>query len=72
MWDEHFRHLPEAVRRPLFDDYVEELTSWVVGAGKALPFWRRCFVSEKGALRFFKTHKNSEEHARLWQEIYYG
>ena len=44
MWDEHFRHLPAAVRRPLFDDYVEEITAWVLGAGKALPFLVRVRV----------------------------
>eukprot|EP00964_Phaeocystis_antarctica_P135611 scaffold99957_cov66-Phaeocystis_antarctica.AAC.2 len=28
-WDEHFKHLPDGVREPLFDDYVEEITTWV-------------------------------------------
>ena len=67
-WDEHFKHLPDAVRAPLFDDYVEEITAWVLGADKALPFWQQCFLSENSRLRFFKTHPGSEEHIRLWQE----
>lgn len=67
-WDEHFKHLPDGVREPLFDDYVEEMTAWVLGAGKALPFWQQCFLSESGSLRFFKTQPGSEEHIRLWQE----
>ena len=56
------------MREPLFDDYVEEMTAWVLGAGKALPFWQQCFLSESGSLRFFKTQPGSEEHIRLWQE----
>ena len=56
------------MREPLFDDYVEEITVWVLGAGKALPFWQQCFLSESGSLRFFKTQPGSEEHIRLWQE----
>ena len=43
-WDEHFKHLPDGVRQPLFDDYVEEITAWVLGAGKALPFLVRVRV----------------------------
>lgn len=65
MQDEHFRHLPPDVRGPLFDDYVEEITAWVVGVGKALPFWQHCF----GEQRFFRTTPGSEEHERLWNEL---
>ena len=32
------------MRQPLFDDYVEEITAWVLGAGKALPFLVRVRV----------------------------
>ena len=65
IWDEHFAHLPEDIRFPLFDDYVEEITAWVVGAGKALPFWQHCF----GEQRFFRTMKGTEEHAKLWNQL---
>ena len=62
--DEHFARLPEAMRETLFVEYVEQLTAEVVGADRALRFWRRCFGNQP----HFLTKAGAPEH-ELWERV---
>ena len=62
VWEQHLLHLDAETRPLLVVDYVEELTSIIVGASYVLPFLTRCFRRQP----FFFTKPKSEEHLRLW------
>ena len=62
--DEHFARLPEAMRETLFVEYVEQLTAEVVGADRALRFWRRCLGNQP----HFLTKAGAPEH-ELWERV---
>jgi len=64
VWDEHLTQLPEDVRPTVLSEFIEEVTQFVVGTNKTLPFWEQCFKGQ----RFFLTKGDSKEHSELWTE----
>jgi hypothetical protein len=66
-WDEHFVHLPAAMRAVALSEMIEEVTAHTLGASEALGFWRECFGPTSP--KFFLTQKGTEEHLRLWKTI---
>ena len=57
----HFQALEPEVRDILFLDYVEEITTQVVGVRRMMAFFRYCFVGQE----YYVTDINEEEHI-LW------
>ena len=64
VWEEHLLKLPEDVRAVVLPEFIEEVTQYVVGTAKTLPFWERCF----GLQPFFLTARGTDEHQMLWRE----
>lgn len=57
----HFEDLQPEVRDILFQDYIEEITTQVVGVKKMLAFFRYCFLGQD----YYITDISDKEHL-LW------
>ena len=64
-WDDHLARLPDDIRPLVMSEWIEEMIVEAIGASEAWPFIRDCFNAT--GMPYFLTHRDSEEHLRLWQ-----